>query len=863
MTDFNVKGTASLDPDKIIESVEAILEKLDELRDKIDEVDLTIDRLSGKTLDIGVNIDGEDKLVFLRELLDDLDSRDYYVNIKVDIDGEDKIEALKLEIDDLDAKDHNVRMKIDLNGVDQATADLVALDAELNQKEEDFKKAEKSSDGFKFSIMSLLPVLTAIIPVVLAAGAGVIALAGAFGVMAPGIIGIALAAKPAFTAIQNLTKSLDANTKTALANADSYKQINSILDKNSAAFRQMSPALRNLTVEWFQLQNAYSAFQKAVDPAVFSMLGQGINLLRTMLSGLPALVIPASNALKSWLTDFSNRLHDPVFQSFFSDAKKNIGGFVTDWSTGLLNIIEGITALLHAFMPVSVSISDGFLHMTASFDKWAQSVGKTQGFQQFLAYVQKEGPIVLNTLSQLVILLGKVTGSLMGMGAGSLGIIDRILQGINHFADANPAVFKLAVNFGLIAIAAGKLLPILAPLFEFLTSPVGIAVVAVAALAIVFVDLYTKSKAFHDWVNANLLPLWNKLVAAGQQFVTWAKGLWQPILEIWNKYGRQIEAIIKAVWDIVVNVIQGAIKVVEGIVDVFLGLLTGHWSRVWKGLTEIVNGVWQAISSIVIEGAKIVGNLFVAFGKLIWGLVNSAWDGIGKAFKAGFDYLFNTGKNMWKAIISTAEQWRTDIWNAITGAWNDVNNYFGGIPGRLLKALGDLGSLLYNAGKAVLQGLWNGMKSVWNDVTGWLGDIGGWISNLKGPIEKDAVLLTPHGKAIIGGLMDGMQSQMPAMASQLKGFAKTIENSFGSQYTTDISARVRASLGSADYNLANYQQGGRLPSATGTQVTFAAGSIVVHNPTQEQPGVTLTRVLQGAAKFGTIQAPVGYSTSGG
>lgn len=783
MVDFRVEGSASLDPDHIIESVDMIIEKLDELHSKIDELDLTIDRLSGKTIDLAVNIDGEDKLDFLRGLLDDLDAKTYVVDIRVDVNGEDKIEELKLKADEMDAKRHTFGIDIDLQGAGRATTELVALDEELNHKEDDFNKAKSSSNGFSFSLMSLLPLLTAVIPIAAAAGGGVVALAGAFATMAPGLLGIALAAKPAFAEIQKLTKSLDQNTKNALANASGYDQIYKILNKNSAMFRGMSGDLQGLVVGWFQLQNAYSRFQKAVDPAVFPMLEQGLELLRKLLSGLPALVNPAASALQNMILDFENRLKSPAFQQFFSDMKKNTYTFVSDFSEGILNIIEGLTALFHAFMPVSLDISNGFLNMTASFDRWAQSLSKSKGFQQFIDYIKANGPVVLDTLKQLGLLLFNVGAALSGMGAGSLGIIDHLLTSINNFAKTNPVLFKLAATLLLVGIAGSKLLPIIGPLLSFLATPVGAIVAVLIAVGAGFVYAYTHSKAFRDWVNTNLLPMWDKIVQAAQQFVTWIKGLWPDIIQIWNKYGQTFMALVKNLWNLIGNIFLGAVKVIEGIVEVFLGLLTGNWSKVWDGIKKIASGIWQAVKSIFTDGVKAVGDIFSG-----------------------------------------------------------------------------LGEILYNIGKSIIQGLWNGMKSVWNDVTNWLSGLGNWISNLKGPIEKDATLLTPHGKAIIGGLMDGMQSQVGPLENQLKGFAKTIQSAFGDQYSTDISTRVSATLGEASGTMANYQRGGRLPSASGSQVTFAAGAIVVNNPKQEQPGITLTRVLQGAAKFGTIQAPVGYTT---
>jgi hypothetical protein len=44
------------------------------------------------------------------------------------------------------------------------------------------------------------------------------------------------------------------------------------------------------------------------------------------------------------------------------------------------------------------------------------------------------------------------------------------------------------------------------------------------------------------------------------------------------------------------------------------------------------------------------------------------------------------------------------------------------------------------------------------------------ISSHKGPLPYDAVLLTPHGNAIMGGLLAGLQAGAPAVQSYLDQF---------------------------------------------------------------------------------------------
>lgn len=104
-----------------------------------------------------------------------------------------------------------------------------------------------------------------------------------------------------------------------------------------------------------------------------------------------------------------------------------------------------------------------------------------------------------------------------------------------------------------------------------------------------------------------------------------------------------------------------------------------------------------------------------------------------------------------------------------------VLDWFVELPGEILEQLGDLGQILWDAGKAILEGLLEGMKAGWDAVSGWLGGVGGWIQDLKGPIDYDARLLTGAGDAIMGGLLDGMQGGWDTVSAWLGGLAPQID----------------------------------------------------------------------------------------
>lgn len=141
-------------------------------------------------------------------------------------------------------------------------------------------------------------------------------------------------------------------------------------------------------------------------------------------------------------------------------------------------------------------------------------------------------------------------------------------------------------------------------------------------------------------------------------------------------------------------------------------------------------------------------------------------------------------------VISNASAWITDMadkatemgqsfLDAVTEKFTEVIDWAAGIGDSIISAIGDVGSLLYNQGSAIIEGFLNGLKSMWDEVTGWVSGIGEWIAANKGPIDYDRVLLIPHGKAIMAGLQEGMQTGFTDVQDDVSGMADKLSDAMG------------------------------------------------------------------------------------
>ena len=198
----------------------------------------------------------------------------------------------------------------------------------------------------------------------------------------------------------------------------------------------------------------------------------------------------------------------------------------------------------------------------------------------------------------------------------------------------------------------------------------------------------------------------------------------------------------------------------------------------WDKVKSWFTGVGGLVSKTVASGIKW---LETHGGEALTGLHNGA--------KSGWNMVKGWFSSVGSTVTSTVGKvgaglnWLkghgqdalTGLWNGAKSIWNgDVSKWFGGLKGLITGFFTDAGKWLVDAGSSIINGLWNGMKSAWSSVSSWLSGLGGVISSIKGPLEKDKVLLQPAGQAIMQGLLAGMQQQWPNAQAFLRNVTSSI-----------------------------------------------------------------------------------------
>jgi TP901 family phage tail tape measure protein len=272
-------------------------------------------------------------------------------------------------------------------------------------------------------------------------------------------------------------------------------------------------------------------------------------------------------------------------------------------------------------------------------------------------------------------------------------------------------------------------------------------------------------------------------------------------------------------WDALVSL--GA-KIIDRIVTAFTGALDAGkkgWATFVSWVSTLAQDMWNKLSSFVTKTASRATEAFTNFlsnSKAGWGIIGDWLGGLAQS-------AYNKVSGMAGKLGSRASEAMSGFKNSFVNGWNSVGDWLAGMGDRIKGKVGSLTNLLTNIGRSIMSSLLNGLKDAWNDVASWLGGVGQKIKDLKGPIEKDRVLLVPEGGAIMDGLGTGLQKNWGGVEGWLSGVATQIantlaasnqlDNALNKQYTTQ--ATIAGQNRQTAYNNNGQAGGGNSYTFTG------------------------------------------------
>jgi len=252
----------------------------------------------------------------------------------------------------------------------------------------------------------------------------------------------------------------------------------------------------------------------------------------------------------------------------------------------------------------------------------------------------------------------------------------------------------------------------------------------------------------------------------------------QPVAKFLLKFFG--DAVIGAVKGML-NILQGAIKMISGIFNLIADIVHGRWGELWGDVKQILGGALQAIIGAIqvwwnmgILAIFKRGFMFLTKGIWVkgWTLLKTgtmaAFKGIEKAALKGIEGI---GKLLWAGVKGYFTLWKKYfglIKDIVTTGWKVLRSVFGGA----ISAIRSMLSVLWSGIKSGFSAMWSavkgGVSAAWGGIrkivsTG-IERVVKFVKGIPGRITKAlgdlGNLLYDAGRAVIQGLIDGIWSKV-------------------------------------------------------------------------------------------------------
>ncbi|WP_373442526.1 peptidoglycan DD-metalloendopeptidase family protein [Staphylococcus equorum] len=672
---------------------------------------------------------------------------------------------------------------------------------------------------------SAISVLAGIGGMATASAGGVMGLAGAYGIAYAGIGAFAAQAGTALKMVEDgemkATAELDKyqSSLSGLTSqwkglvqsnqADIFNTMSNGINIARHALTQLTPFITKTTsqiaqfstrmLEWVQSsKNASGAFNmlNQVGPPIFQNILNSIFKVTDGLVHMMTRFAPLFTWVGAGLENMANKFNTWANST---STDNGITRFIEYTKTNLPlvgqifgNIFSGIISLFQAFAGHSHTVMVGMAGVTNTFKEWAASLSGTKQFENFIAYLNENGPKVWQLLKNIGSILVSVIQGMAPIGTLVLdmtlaftGFIAKITQGnpilgamIGVLSMVTGAIMALYPAFSVLSGVLGPVFgwlwkvtgaaKLVGPVLTALSGPVGWIVAGIVALGTALVVAYQKSETFRNIVNGAIngvkvgfMGLWNVVKTLFNGIKTMWQGDFVSAEEILNKilppsvvgfirtavstirtlifqvitsvkdFALQIGAQIMAFWQANGPMIMQA---VQNIGNVIKTVFQGIWFVVKPILTALGTAISWTFNTIIVPVVKTAMNIILGIMKLIWPVIKwlivDTWNAIKGTIQGALDIIMGTIK-VFSALFTG--NWGA-LWSGIKQVASGALNLVWGIVnlifiGKILKVVRLFGGFL----KSILSGAWNVVKNIFrtsgNFIWGIVRNSFNWIKN--------------------------------------------------------------------------------------------------------------------------------------
>jgi len=259
----------------------------------------------------------------------------------------------------------------------------------------------------------------------------------------------ALAGGTAVLAFQGVGDALTAMNKAHLEPTEAN------LEKAREAMERLSPAARDLVLKLGSMREEFGRLKDAAGSGILPGTTAALDDLEKRLPIVERILRQASAAMGDALRDGAESLAGPEWDKFFKFIATEARPELTKLAKSVGNITHGLAEMWVAFGPLNSDFSSWMLKASRDFNEWATGLSKTEGFQEFVAYIRENGPRVGEAVSAIASAMLQIVEAAAPIGGPVLEVITALAKAIGAIADSDlgTPIFGLIAAFSALSLA--------------------------------------------------------------------------------------------------------------------------------------------------------------------------------------------------------------------------------------------------------------------------------------------------------------------------------------------------------------------------------------------------------------------------
>ena len=500
------------------------------------------------------------------------------------------------------------------------------------------------------------------------------------------------------------------------------------------------------------------------------------------------------------------------------EGSKAINGFVEYTKTNLPivgrifgNVFAGLFNLFSAFSGHSHNVLLGIESVTEGFRKWSEELKRSDGFKQFVEYLETNGPKVWQLIKNITGVLWGLVKGMAPVASVTLSVTNAITGWMASMVNTHPMIGKI---LGSTVALTGAILLLLKPIFLVkgaLTGMRGALLAVTGAEKLLgaqgaFATLGMKRQAIQAKITTAATKAWSVVTKAAAlatrglglaiRFMTGPIGivitvigaltaaiiyLWKNnetfrnfVINAWNAIKNSAIAVFGFIKPYIINIWNAIKNSSIAIWNVLKTAAQVTWNAIKfavqhpiQALKNIISGIWNFIKTNSLKTWSLIKTGILTIVKSLVSLVRASFNGLKSFFSSIWNFIKNISIKTWSAI-------KNGVLNIIRSLVNGAKTVISGLKKFISTTWNVIKSISIRTWNAIKNGVINAIRSMSNGVKKIVGALKAWMSKAWNAIKNTTVKLAKGLSSGVKNTFNSLSKVTRSIFNKLKSFMSSV-----------------------------------------------------------------------------------------